>query len=149
MNRDSWNPKMDPTHCLACGFEPSTMIQGMCKQNGIDMEQMSDEEYNDEVFFYVYENHPDFCPERKPNAHKDRYDDKSLLLKAIKAFDCITDLIPSTTQEEFDSITEVRCELLSAFGWGSWEWSRLVDDMEDHWVNTWWNEFMGNIEVKA
>jgi hypothetical protein len=53
MNRDSWNPKMDPTHCLACGYEPSAQIQDTCKQNGIDMEQMSDEEYNDEVFFYV------------------------------------------------------------------------------------------------
>ena len=143
MNKESWNPIMDPVSCLACGFEPHDMIQYACKQEGKKIEDLTTKEYNDEVFFYVYENHPDFCPERKPNAHKDRYDDKDSLLKAIKALDCIADLIPSVTQEEVESITEMRCELLSAFGWGAWEWCRLVDDMKDHWVNTWWNQFMG------
>jgi hypothetical protein len=143
MNKESWNPTMDPVSCLACGFEPHDMIQYACKQEGMKIEDLTTKEYNDEVFFYVYENHPDLCPERKPNAHKDRYDDKSLLLKAIKALDCIGDLIPSITQEQYESVTEVRCELLSAFGWGSWEWCRLADDMKDHWVNTWWNQYIG------
>ena len=143
MNKESWNPVMDPVTCLACGFDPHDMIHYACKQEGKKIEDLTTEEYNDEVFFYVYENHPEHCPERKPNAHKNRYDDKSLLLKACMALDSIHDIIPSVTQEQLEAMSEVRVELLSAFGWGSWEWCRLVDDMKDHWLHTWWNIFTG------
>ncbi len=146
MNRKDWNPKIDPHYCVACGYDPHEQIRDMCKQNGIDIEQMSTEEYNEEVFFYVYENHPDFCPERKPGAYKDRYDDKSLLLKAIKVLDSIGDIIPSMTQDEWETtLVPIRDDLL-AFGFEGMlptEWWQIADTMDDHWVNIWWNQYIG------
>jgi len=135
--------KTQQTTCVACGFDPYDMIAYAQKQQEKSVEDLSVEEYEEEAVFYVMESHPDFCPERKPDAHKDRYDDKSLLLKACMALDSIADLIPSVSQEELESVDEVRFDLLSAFGWGSWEWSLLVDDMKDHWLHTWWNIFTG------
>jgi hypothetical protein len=146
MNREQWNPIIDPVSCLACGFEPHDMIQYACKQEGKKIEDLTTKEYNDEVFFYVYENHPDFCPERKPDAHKNRYDDKSLLLKAIKALDSICDLIPSVSNGDWEGwLVPIRDDLL-AFGFEGMtptEWWQIADTMDDHWVNTWWNQYIG------
>ena len=50
------------TSCPKCGFDPYDMIRYAERQQGRRIEDMSEEEYAEEVFFYVYENHPDFCP---------------------------------------------------------------------------------------
>ena len=48
--------------CPKCGYEPSDAIRYQCRQNGESVEDMTEEEYNEEVLFYVYENHPEYCP---------------------------------------------------------------------------------------
>ena len=127
------------TKCVACGFDPYDMIAYAQKQQGKSVEDLSVEEYEEEAMFYTMENHPDFCSERKPDAHKDRHDDKSLLMKAVKVLDNL-----STTAEDVD-ITHYRDELLH-FGLGMTpsEWWTIADTMEDHWVNRWWRETRGS-----
>ena len=54
--------------CPACGFDPYDMIFYAVKQEFPDsnprdvIEEMSDEEYQEEAEFYVFENHIDYCP---------------------------------------------------------------------------------------
>ena len=126
------------TKCVACGFDPYDMIVYAQKQQGKSVEDLSVEEYEEEAVFYVMDNHPDFCPERKPDAHKDRYDDKGLLMKAIKMLDNIGTIV-EINDEQYETITHCRDELLFfGLGIGSTEWWIIADTMEDHWVNQWW-----------
>ena len=102
-------------------------------------------EYEEEAMFYVMDNHPDFCPERKPDAHKDRYDDKSMLMKAVKVLDNISAIVGDMPAEQYDDITYYRDELLHfGLGMGSTDWWTIADTMEDHWVNRWWRETRGS-----
>jgi len=129
--------------CVACGFDPKEMIRYAQKQQGKSVEEMTLEEYEEEAMFYVMDNHPDFCPERKPDAYKDRNDDKGLLMKAIKMLDNIGAIV-EINDEQYETITYFRDELLSfGFGMGCTEWWIIADTMEDHWVNQWWKNSYG------
>ena len=61
----------DAIICPACGFDPYDMIIYAAKQEFPDrnprdvIEEMSDEEYKEEADFYVFENHPEYCPNQE------------------------------------------------------------------------------------
>ena len=46
--------------CDFCGYDAEAAVKYQMKQHG---EKLSEEEYEDEVAFYLFESHPDFCPE--------------------------------------------------------------------------------------
>jgi len=46
--------------CDFCGYDAEAAVKYQMKQNG---EELSKEEYEQEVAFYLFESHPDFCPE--------------------------------------------------------------------------------------
>jgi hypothetical protein len=44
--------------CPFCGYDPHDAIMYQCKQND---EDLTEEEWQKEIDFYLYENHPSFC----------------------------------------------------------------------------------------
>tara|TARA_B100000287_G_scaffold234183_1_gene220542 strand:+ start:138 stop:368 length:231 start_codon:yes stop_codon:yes gene_type:complete len=46
--------------CDFCGYDAEAAVKYQMKQNG---EELSEEEYEKEVAFYLFESHADFCPE--------------------------------------------------------------------------------------
>jgi DNA-binding MarR family transcriptional regulator len=44
--------------CSFCGYDAEAAVKYQMKQNN---EELTDEEYDEEVKFYLYESHPDFC----------------------------------------------------------------------------------------
>ena len=74
----------------------------------------------------------------------DKYDDKSLLMKAVKVLDNISAIVGDMTAEQNDDINEYRDELINyGLGMGFLDWWEIADTMEDHWVNRWWRKTRG------